>query len=156
MVSAAAPLAHLVLVEADSNRTEDMLAAVDQAVAQGAKFVSNSYGEVYTGSDEDPSETTDLDAHYNHPGVAMVAASGDRGFGVVYPAASQFVTAAGGTSLVRDDSARGFSETVWNNACALASRRTSRFSFSINYEPIRAVLANQYALTARAYSLLNL
>jgi hypothetical protein len=116
MVSAAAPLAHLVLIEADSDRTEDMVAAVDQAVAQGAKFVSNSYGAYFTGSDEDPSETTDLDAHYNHPGVAMVAASGDRGFGVSYPAASQFVTSVGGTSLVRDDSARGFAETVWHNA----------------------------------------
>jgi N-acetylneuraminic acid mutarotase len=118
MVSAAAPLAHIVLVEADSASFEDLAAAVDQAVAQGAQSVSNSYGSPYyfsaPGSGEDPSETTDLDAHYNHPGVAMVAASGDRGFGVAYPAASQYVTAVGGTSLVRDDSARGFAETVWH------------------------------------------
>jgi N-acetylneuraminic acid mutarotase len=127
MVSAAAPLAHLVLVEADSNRTEDIVAAVDQAVAQGAKFVSNSYGTNFTGSDEDPSETTDLDAHYNHPGVAMVAASGDRGFGVSYPAASPYVTSAGGTSLVRDDSARGFSETAWHNAFGAPGSGCSAF-----------------------------
>ena len=54
MVSAAAPLAHLVLVEADSTNSGDLAAAVDQAVAQGAKFVSNSYGTEYTGSSEDP------------------------------------------------------------------------------------------------------
>ena len=118
MVSATAPLARIVLVEADSSSFADMAATVDQAVAQGAKFVSNSYGTEYTsapGSGEDPAETTDLDAHYNHPGVAMVASSGDRDFGVPYPAASQYVTSVGGTSLVRDDSDRGFAETVWHN-----------------------------------------
>ena len=77
--------------------------------------MSNSYGTEFTGSSEDPSETTELDAHFNHPGVAMVAASGDHGYGVLYPASSQYVTAVGGTSLVRDDSARGYSETVWSN-----------------------------------------
>ena len=44
MVSAAAPDAHILLVEADSASFEDLGAAVDQAVALGAKYVSNSYG----------------------------------------------------------------------------------------------------------------
>ncbi|MCX5400768.1 carboxypeptidase regulatory-like domain-containing protein [Streptomyces sp. NBC_00102] len=119
MVSAAAPGAHILLVEADSDRVEDIFAAVDQAVAQGAQYVSNSYGSAYDptpGSGEDPAETTDFDAHYNHPGVAMVAASGDLGYGVAYPAASQYVTAVGGTALKRDTgAARGWSESVWHN-----------------------------------------
>lgn len=119
MVSAAAPGARLLLVEADSDFFEDIFAAVDQAVAQGAQYVSNSYGSGYDtipGSGEDPAETTEFDAHYDHPGVAMVAASGDVGYGVSYPAASQYVTAVGGTALKRDTgTARGWSESVWHN-----------------------------------------
>ncbi|MFL6015195.1 MAG: peptidase S8, partial [Gaiellaceae bacterium] len=33
--------------------------------------------------------------------------------GVSYPGSSEFVTSVGGTSLVRDDSARGWTETAW-------------------------------------------
>ena len=118
MVSAAAPNAHILLVEADSSSFADMGAAVDQAVAMGAKYVSNSYGTTYTstaGSGEDSSELL-LDAHYNHPGVTVVASSGDSGYGVSYPAASQYVTAIGGTALKRDTTtSRGWSESVWSN-----------------------------------------
>ncbi|MFF1833538.1 carboxypeptidase regulatory-like domain-containing protein [Streptomyces sp. NPDC058231] len=119
MVSAAAPYAKIILVEADSASFEDMGASVDQAVAQGAKFISNSYGTGYTstaGSGEDPAETTEFDAHYNHPGVAVVASSGDDAYGVSYPAASQFVTSVGGTALAQDSSTRGWSESVWHNS----------------------------------------
>ena len=119
MVSAAAPNAHILLVEADSPNFEDLGAAVDEAVALGAKYVSNSYGTAYDttpGSGEDPSEATSMDPYYNHPGVAVVASSGDDGYGVSYPAASQYVTSVGGTALTRDSSSRGWSETVWNNA----------------------------------------
>jgi N-acetylneuraminic acid mutarotase len=119
MVSAIAPAAHILLVESDDNFNDNLQAAVDEAVALGAKYVSNSYGSSYTstpGSGEDPSEVTDGDPHYNHPGVAVVASSGDDEFGVSYPAASQYVTSVGGTSLVRDTSSRGWSESVWNNS----------------------------------------
>ncbi|MBP2705583.1 carboxypeptidase regulatory-like domain-containing protein [Microbispora sp. RL4-1S] len=110
MVSAVAPRAHILLVEADSNSPYDLGAAVDQAVAMGARFVSNSYG-----TDQEYSDEATLDVHYDHPGVAVVAASGDYGYGVSYPAASPYVTSVGGTSLVRDSSSRGWSETVWNS-----------------------------------------
>ena len=118
MVSAVAPLAKILLVEADTPSFANMGAAVDQAVAQGAKYVSNSYGSGYDatpGSGEDPTEVTDLDQYYNHPGVAMVASSGDDDFGVSYPAASQWVTSVGGTSLVTASNDRGWSESVWHN-----------------------------------------
>ena len=118
MVSAVAPNAHVLLVESDTASFADMAAAVDQAVAAGAKYVSNSYGSGYDatpGSGEDPTELTDLDVHYNHPGVAMVASSGDGDYGVSYPAASQYVTSVGGTALTRDTSARGWTESVWHN-----------------------------------------
>ncbi|MDX3356835.1 carboxypeptidase regulatory-like domain-containing protein [Streptomyces sp. ME01-24h] len=117
MVSAIAPNAHILLVEADSADRDSLGAAVDQAVTLGATSVSNSYGsyyDSYPGGGEDPAETTD--PHYNHPGVAMVVAAGDLNYGVPYPAASPYVTSVGGTSLVRDpNAARGWSESVWSN-----------------------------------------
>jgi N-acetylneuraminic acid mutarotase len=119
MVSAVAPAAHILLVEGDTNNFSDLGAAVDEAVALGAKYVSNSYGSGYDsspGSGEDPTEITELDPFYNHPGVAVVASSGDGDYGVSYPAASPYVTAVGGTSLYQDSSTRGFSESVWNNS----------------------------------------
>ncbi|GAA2000964.1 Kelch repeat-containing protein [Catenulispora subtropica] len=119
MVSAVAPRAHIILVEATSANFTDLGAAVDEAVALGAGYVSNSYGTDYTstaGSGEDPSELTAMDPYYNHPGVAVVASSGDGDYGVSYPAASQYVTSVGGTALVKDTSARGWSESVWSNS----------------------------------------
>jgi subtilase family serine protease len=113
MVSAICPNCNILLVEASSNSISDLGTAVNEAVALGAGFVSNSYGgSEYSG------ETSDESAFYNHPGVAVTASSGDSGFGVEFPAASQFVTAVGGTSLTPDSSARGWSETAWSGAGA--------------------------------------
>src|SRR5689334_21257797 len=56
MVSATAPAAHMLLIEADDDAIANLAAGVDQAVAMGAKYVSNSYGSAYTsapGSGED-------------------------------------------------------------------------------------------------------
>jgi hypothetical protein len=58
----------------------------------GAQAISNSYGGSDTG-------TTSVETHYNHPGHAIAASSGDSGFGVQFPASSPHVTAVGGTTL---------------------------------------------------------
>ena len=85
----------------------------------GATYVSNSYGTGYTstpGSGEDPSDPQTSDLYYNHPGVAVVASSGDDDTGVSFPASSPVVTSVGGTSLVRaGGTTRGWSESVWSN-----------------------------------------
>lgn len=115
MVSAVAPNARILLVEADEATIEDLGAAVDQAVALGAGYVSNSYGSNYAVYPEDPAESG-ADVHYDHPGVAIVASSGDSNHGVAYPAASPHVTAVGGTTLTKDSAAsRGWSESVWSH-----------------------------------------
>ncbi|WP_211265574.1 Kelch repeat-containing protein [Actinacidiphila oryziradicis] len=125
MVSAVAPNAHILLVESDSADSVALGAAVDEAVALGAKYISNSYG-----MSEVPSETASLDAYYDHPGVAVVAASGDSGYGVGYPAASQYVTSVGGTSLTRDaNSPRGWTESAWSNAGSGCSAYESKPAF---------------------------
>ncbi|WP_329560889.1 S53 family peptidase [Kitasatospora sp. NBC_01266] len=111
MVSATCPNCNILLVEASSASTQDLGTAVNQAVALGAKFVSNSYG-----GSESSDEVNADSSYYNHPGVAITASAGDSGYGVEYPAASPYVTAVGGTSLTQDSSARGWSESVWGTS----------------------------------------
>ena len=110
MVSAACPNCSILVVEADSNSTTDLGIATNTAVRLGAAAVSNSYGTPeYGGSDKD------AEAYYDHPGVAVVAATGDWGYGVYYPAAAPNVVAVGGTSLERSTSdSRGWTETTWS------------------------------------------
>ncbi|WP_030065117.1 S53 family peptidase [Streptomyces natalensis] len=111
MVSAACPSCHILLVEAKTANMDDLGAAVNQAVKQGAKYVSNSYG-----GGEEAADTSADDKYFKHPGVAITVSSGDSGYGVEYPAASQYVTAVGGTSLKKDSSKRGYSESVWGTS----------------------------------------
>ena len=110
MASAICPDCHILLVEATTNAFSNLSAAVDEAAKLGAFAISNSYG-----GSEYSSEVSDQ-SHYNHAGIAITASSGDGGYGVEFPAASQYVTAVGGTSLKKDGSSRGYSETVWNGA----------------------------------------
>ena len=101
---------NILLVEASSENSSDLIQAADQtAVSMGANVVSNSWG-----GSEDPSETS-LDSYFDHPGVPFVFSSGDDGYGVGYPAASPNVTAVGGTSLNINTDNTYNSETVWNS-----------------------------------------
>ncbi|MFC1407370.1 MULTISPECIES: carboxypeptidase regulatory-like domain-containing protein [Streptacidiphilus] len=112
MVSATCPNCHILLVEANDSWLPSLGAAVDEAVALGAKYVSNSYG-----GSEDPADVTAENSYYNHPGIALTVSSGDNAYGVEYPAASQYVTAVGGTSLTPDTSAaRGWHESAWSGS----------------------------------------
>ncbi|MFL6110849.1 MAG: hypothetical protein ACJ786_05800 [Catenulispora sp.] len=110
MVSAVCPDCHILLVEATSPTLANLGTAVNQAVSQGAKYVSNSYG-----GGESSADTGYDSSYFNHPGVVITVSSGDGAYsaGTEYPAASKGVTAVGGTRLVRDSSARGWSESVW-------------------------------------------
>ncbi len=110
MVSAICPTCHILLVEATTNSFTNLGTAVNRAATMGANAISNSYG-----SSSDVSDGS-LGAYYNHPGIAVTASSGDNGFGVSYPASSHYVTAVGGTHLVRDGSSRGWGETAWSGA----------------------------------------
>jgi len=123
MVSAICPNCRILLVEASSASNADLATSVDTAVSLGANAISNSYG----GSES--SGEVSYDAHYNHPGVAITASSGDSGYGPQYPAASPYVTAVGGTTLTRDSSSRGFTETVWSGAGSGCSAYESKPSW---------------------------
>jgi subtilase family serine protease len=88
-----APAAKVILVEANSNSFDDLLAAVDAAVANGATQVSMSW----SGGDFDGEQAYDV--HFQVPGVTFMSSTGDGGHGVGYPAASPYVVAVGGTHL---------------------------------------------------------
>ncbi|MEO6885728.1 MAG: S8 family serine peptidase [Jatrophihabitantaceae bacterium] len=104
-VSSTCPDCHILLVEANTPDTAPLMTAVDTAVRLGAVAVSQSYG-----SDEDKTILA-ADKHLFHPGVAITASSGDNGYGVQWPASSQYVTAVGGTTLT--STARGWTQTAW-------------------------------------------
>lgn len=111
MVSAICPHCHILLVEATTNSLTNLGTAVNRAATMGANAISNSYG-----GGESSGETSTETSFYRHPGIAVTASSGDSGFGVEFPAASQYVTAVGGTSLRRASNSRGWTETAWSGA----------------------------------------
>jgi subtilase family serine protease len=110
MVSAICQKCKILLVEANSSYFSDLAAAVDKAAALGATEISNSYG-----GSEYSTEVADQ-SHYNHPNVDVTVSSGDSGYGPQFPAASQYVTAVGGTTLNRASNSRGWSESAWSGA----------------------------------------
>ena len=111
MVSAICPHCRILLVEASSRSVGSLGIAEDTAVAMGARFVSNSWsGTDWLGESAD-------NHYFNHPGDAIVFASGDAGYGTFYPTDTQFVTAVGGTTLRHQRSGkRAWSESVWGSA----------------------------------------
>ncbi len=141
MASAICPKCHILLVEATSPTMANLGTAVNRAVALGATVISNSYG-----GDEYSTETTDETRYFNHPGVAITVSSGDSGFGTEFPAASQYVTAVGGTSLTRNTSSRGFAESVWSGAGSGCSTRVAKPSWQHDGSCSRRTVADVAAV----------
>lgn len=114
----------ILLVEADTNNNADLGAAVNYAAAH-AKIISNSYG----GPENDPENTNAVQADYNHPGVAILASTGDDGwYGWDHfldggnsdsvpstPASYPTVVGVGGTTLHLNPNGTRADETVWND-----------------------------------------
>ncbi len=137
MVSAICPNCHILLVEASSNSLESLGTAVNTAVRLGANVVTNSYG-----ASEYSTESSAAAYYYDHPGVAITAASGDSGYGVEFPAAAPTVTAVGGTTLYQatNSGSRDATEGAWSEAGSGCSA----------YEPQQAwqlALVTEYTLS---------
>ncbi len=109
MVSATCPNCKILLVEANSNGFNDLLTAIDYATAN-AKYVSNSWGT------DEFSGAQNYESRLNKPGTVITFSTGDNGYGVSYPASSQYVVAVGGTSLKLDSAGNRTSETAWSGA----------------------------------------
>ena len=109
-VSAACPGCKLLVVEADDPSTVSLGTAVNTAVRLGAKAVSNSYGGY-----EVTGVQADGKRYYTHPGVPILASTGDNGFPAASsPATYSSVIAVGGTTLTKaPTTGRGWKETAW-------------------------------------------
>ena len=110
-VSSACPTCHILLVEANSANTPIWSPPRTRAAKRPAWWRSPTATAA-------PRHSTILPptAHFNHPGIAITASSGDSGYGVSWPASSQYVTAVGGTTLTQASNARGWTETAWSGA----------------------------------------
>jgi subtilase family serine protease len=113
MAHAAAPSAHIYLVEANSNSNTDLMAAVAKAIslvqAAGGGEVSMSWG----GSEYSTEAKTD--AAFAGTNIVFFASSGDSE-GTIYPAVSPNVIAVGGTTISRNPSNMNFqSELAWED-----------------------------------------
>jgi hypothetical protein len=113
----------ILLVEAKGPTADDLAAAENTAARLGADEISNSFGGVESGA------TRRLVAAFHHPGVVVVASTGDEGWlgwdlanagywtdgEASFPASDPDVVAVGGTTLrLAPDGSRA-GETVWNN-----------------------------------------
>ncbi|HET6743768.1 MAG TPA: hypothetical protein VFH76_32745, partial [Kribbella sp.] len=128
-VSAAAPDAKIIVVQAKSASFADLGTAVQTAAKQpGVVAISNSYG----GGDADDAT---YGKYYNHPGIAVTASTGDNGYqGGSYPASSAYTTAVGGTSLVAASNTRGWSESVWSGAGSGCSTYNTALSAASSFD----------------------
>lgn len=120
MVSAGCPRCRILVVQADSEDNANLAAANDTAAALGATTISNSWGGP---------ENAAANPHYDHPGIATFASSGDVGEVDVptYPASAPSVIAVGGTTLQPSlATARGWDEGAWDDGGSGCSKITPR------------------------------
>jgi len=137
MAHAICPNCKILLVEATSNSVANLLAAEDYAVKH-ANIVSNSWG-----GDEFSAETTSTyNGHFNHPGIPITFSSGDTGYGVQFPASSQFVTAVGGTTLILNSNNTRNKETVWSGAGSGCSAYVAKPTWQKDSRCIRRTVAD--------------
>ena len=106
---AIAPLARLVLIETPDAMTNNLLGGIGLANHMGAGVVSMSFGLA------EPGWATTEDAQFTTAGMTYVAATGDIGAKVQWPAVSPNVLAVGGTGMNWSGSGTRY-EQAWANS----------------------------------------
>ncbi len=125
---AIAPNATILLVESVSPSTSALLSAIDYATSQpGVVAVSMSWG------DDEFSFEKNFDNHFNIPGIAFFAASGDDGTNVIWPAVSANVVSVGGTTLNLNSEGKVISEVAWKNSSGGISNYVARPLYQTNF-----------------------
>ena len=104
---AIAPLARIVLIEMPDAMSTSILGANTLAAALGKGVVSMSFGSA------EASWSSTVDWHFTIAGMTYVAAAGDSGSQVLWPAVSPNVVAVGGTSLNWSGSGTRY-EAAWS------------------------------------------
>jgi subtilase family serine protease len=120
-IHAAAPKAHILLVEAKSAGLLDLMAAESYATSHATE-VNNSWGSPEIGLVDKLFDPVFSKA------IPITVATGDDGFGVQWPSSNPFVTAVGGTTLQVDASGNRLSETAWSgtgSGCSSFERKPS-------------------------------
>ncbi len=124
MASAGCPTCKILVVQAQDSGGNGLEVAQNTAATLGATVISNSWG----GPEQAGTSLASLEPYFAHPNIAIFVAAGDNGYndagqGPDYPGTSAHVIAVGGTKLVKDSSARGWTETAWTSggsACSLS------------------------------------
>lgn len=111
MASAICPHCSILLVEARSSSFADLNAAVATAATfKGVTAISNSYGGPDVNESKQPAY-----AAAAAQGIAVVASSGDNGYGVSAPASFSSVIGVGGTALYTSPAMHWDQENAWIN-----------------------------------------
>lgn len=124
---ALAPDANILVVNAASDDSSNLLAAVDYAVNAKADVVSMSWGN------DESYGTTQYDSHFTSGSAVFIAAAGDDKAGAIWPASSPNVISVGGTSLKLDASGSVLSETAWYSSGGGVSQVESEPSWQSNF-----------------------
>ena len=126
---AIAPSATILLVEAKSPSSSDLIPAIQYATSQsGVVAVSMSWGTAeYSGENS-------YDSLFSgSSGIAFFASTGDGGAGVNWPACSPNVVAVGGTNLALNPDGTVISETGWSGSGGGVSVYESQPSYQANF-----------------------
>jgi subtilase family serine protease len=143
---AMAPNASIVLVEAQSNSNADLFSAVQLAagivaakvpVPSVAGSVANANGgqvSMSWGGSEYAGEVN-WDSVFQQSKAIFIAASGDSGGKTIYPSASPWVIAAGGTTLnITTGTSPTVTETGWSGSGGGSSRYERRLGGTSDYQ----------------------
>ena len=144
--SSVCPNCSLLLVEASSTGSADLLTAMQTAANLGADQISDSWSITATSSPFSTDLVTAAGSSAEAP--AVFAASGDEGTDPLgeaeFPAALPTVTAVGGTALTTTNSSgdpRGYSESAWSDAgsgCAVSEP-------ALSYQPSTGCAGRAYS-----------
>ena len=125
---ATAPMARIILIEAPDSSLNSLLGAVTLANAMGSGVVSMSFAAA------EGAWTSQVDSSFAVANMSYLAAAGDAGAGVNWPAVSPHVLAIGGTSLTYTGSGNR-SETVWTGTGGGVSQYTATPSYQVSAVP---------------------
>ena len=125
---ATAPLARVVLIEAPDATLNSLLGAIKLANAMGPGIVSMSFGAT------EGNWTASVDSAFSGANMSYLAATGDSGASVQWPAVSPKVLAVGGTTLSYSGSGAR-SESSWSGTGGGTSLYTPTPSYQTSAVP---------------------
>jgi hypothetical protein len=132
---AIAPMANIIVFEANSAETTDLYTAIATAAdTPGVSVVSMSFGSSdlvdYVGGFDEPANDSTFTTPAGHEGVTFLGAAGDDGApDLGYPAASPNVIAVGGTTLTIGTDGSYLGETAWSGGGGGTSVQESEPSY---------------------------